>query len=320
MGYDYIALGGLARAQSKEILTILKSLQPHLTSQTRMHLFGVGRIYATPAFRHLGVTSFDSASPLRSAWLDSNANYHTRRGETYAAVRIPKVEGSGIRIKRILAAGISDQETLKKFIDSGVFETQEQPWYYQLNCEIKNHQWVRELRLARESHLRQKIQAYLARCDLFCPDYVFAPDILGESLLSLYLARLSWEEYRSKPRAYQLIGVVQIEGFMAKGLLRKNALFTNGRHNSNTLKTHLENFNQEVSSLSDKLKICHSFTDRILHDAVDINAYSNQGQGHQILADIFNDYHNYLITNQLMNFTLLEQEILNHFVKILMQH
>lgn len=36
-----------------------------------MHLFGVGRLNAVPVFRHLGVTSFDSASPLRKAWLDS---------------------------------------------------------------------------------------------------------------------------------------------------------------------------------------------------------------------------------------------------------
>ena len=105
-----------------------------------------------------------------------------------------------------------------------------------------------------------------------------------------------------------------IEGFMAKGLLRKNVMFTNGRHNSNTLQIHLSNFNQQfpgVNSFSSKLKICHSFSDRIIHDAVDIDAYSNQGRGNQIITEIVNDYHNYLITNQFMNFALLEQEILN---------
>lgn len=105
-----------------------------------------------------------------------------------------------------------------------------------------------------------------------------------------------------------------IEGFMAKGLLRKNVMFTNGRHNNNTLQTHLSNFNQQfpgVNSFSSKLKICHSFADRALHDGIDINNYAIQGQGHQILVDIINDYHHYLTTNQLMNFALLEQEILN---------
>jgi hypothetical protein len=75
MGYDYIALGGLARAPSKEIIEILKAIHPHLQSHVRLHLFGVARISAIPVLRHMGVTSFDSASPLRRAWLGSGANY-----------------------------------------------------------------------------------------------------------------------------------------------------------------------------------------------------------------------------------------------------
>lgn len=105
-----------------------------------------------------------------------------------------------------------------------------------------------------------------------------------------------------------------IEGFMAKGLLRKNVMFTHGRYRNQILQTHLATFNQQypgVNSFSSKLKVCHSFADRVLHDGVDINAYSNQAQGPQILADIVNDYHNYLTTNQFMDFALLEQEILN---------
>jgi DNA helicase-2/ATP-dependent DNA helicase PcrA len=105
-----------------------------------------------------------------------------------------------------------------------------------------------------------------------------------------------------------------IEGFMARGLLRKNVMFMHGRHNSRELEAHLGNFNRQfpgVRSFSSKLKVCHSFADRVLHDSVDLNAYLTQGQGHQILADIINDYHNYLITHQLIDFALLEQEILN---------
>lgn len=113
MGYDYIALGGLARAKTEDIIEILRAIQPHLKPHIRMHLFGVGRIDATLAFRHLGVTSFDSASSLRRAWLGSGDNYHTLEGEKYTAVRIPPVERSGLRIKRVVEAGISDVETLK---------------------------------------------------------------------------------------------------------------------------------------------------------------------------------------------------------------
>lgn len=114
MGYDYVALGGLARERSPKILEILQAICPHLTPNTRLHLFGVGRINAVPAFRHLGVTSFDSASPLRSAWLDSSANYHTLTGRTYTAARIPQVEKSSLRIKRLIDAGVSDREELKQ--------------------------------------------------------------------------------------------------------------------------------------------------------------------------------------------------------------
>lgn len=125
MGYEYIALGGLARTPSKQILEILKTIHPHLTSQTRMHLFGVGRLNAVPVFRHLGVTSFDSASPLRKAWLDSAANYHTFDGKTYAAIRIPRVDGAGVRIKRLLEAGVSDRKTLKRLEENALHTLRE---------------------------------------------------------------------------------------------------------------------------------------------------------------------------------------------------
>lgn len=114
MGYDYIALGGLARAQTREIVEILKSIRPHLQSNIRMHLFGVARLDAIPIFRHLGLTSFDSASALRRAWLDSSANYHAQSGQMYAAVRIPSVDGQSVRIKNIVEAGICDRDTLRK--------------------------------------------------------------------------------------------------------------------------------------------------------------------------------------------------------------
>ncbi|GAA6623054.1 hypothetical protein [Scytonema sp. NUACC26] len=96
------------------------------------------------------------------------------------------------------------------FIDSGVFENRGSPWYSQIHCEFQNDRWVRQLYLASEQQLRQKIKEYIKRCDEFSPDYVFAPDIFGEPLLSLYLARLAWEEYWTRQRTYTLIGVVQV--------------------------------------------------------------------------------------------------------------
>lgn len=114
MGYDYIALGGLARAQNSEILPILEAIHPHLQSHVRMHLFGVARIDTIPAFRHLGVTSCDSASPLRQAWLGVTANYHAMTGKRYAAIRVPPVANNGLRVKKLVAAGVADLPTLHK--------------------------------------------------------------------------------------------------------------------------------------------------------------------------------------------------------------
>jgi Queuine tRNA-ribosyltransferase len=115
MGYDYIALGGLARAQNREILPILEAIHPHLISTVRMHLFGVARTNAISAFRHLGVTSCDSASPLRQAWLGATANYYTPSDKRYAAIRVPPVDNkSGLRIKRLLEAGVADLKTLQQ--------------------------------------------------------------------------------------------------------------------------------------------------------------------------------------------------------------
>lgn len=96
------------------------------------------------------------------------------------------------------------------FIDSGVFEDKGKPWYRQIDCTFVNNRWVRELKLADCPQLRERLRIYFDRCDKFSPDYVFAPDVFGEPLISLHLARLAWEEYASRPRTYFLIGVVQI--------------------------------------------------------------------------------------------------------------
>lgn len=96
------------------------------------------------------------------------------------------------------------------FIDSGVFEDNKKPWYLQLDCTFTNDRWVRESKLASQEQLQKQFTTFFNRCDQFEPDYVFAPDVIREPLISLHLARIAWEEYSSKPRPYQLIGVVQV--------------------------------------------------------------------------------------------------------------
>jgi len=91
MGYRYIAVGGLVRSQTADIIKILHAVQSELRMETQVHLFGVSRPEHALTFAALGVTSFDSASRLRRAWMDGRKNYFL--GEKfYTAIRVPEAE------------------------------------------------------------------------------------------------------------------------------------------------------------------------------------------------------------------------------------
>ncbi|MCR4314756.1 MAG: tRNA-guanine transglycosylase DpdA [Planctomycetes bacterium] len=118
-GYDHIALGGLVRSKTHQIVEILDEIQNVRKPGVRIHLFGVARDEAIARFVKLGVTSFDSASPLRRAWLSTDNNYFLPE-ERFAAIRIPQtargrtakkiVEKSGrsiAEIERLEAAALS---------------------------------------------------------------------------------------------------------------------------------------------------------------------------------------------------------------------
>jgi len=108
MGYKHIALGGLARSKSEDIFEILKQISPLIPDDSyHIHLFGVARSpEIMESFHKLGITSFDSASPLRRAWLGSGHNYHTVEGKHYTAIRIPEAKGTRIK-KRMEQIGLS---------------------------------------------------------------------------------------------------------------------------------------------------------------------------------------------------------------------
>lgn len=88
MGYKYIAVGGLVRNTTDSILQTLRAVQEILPAHMQVHLFGVNRPEYVSAFGALGVTSFDSASWLRRAWMDGRVNYFLEN-ESFAAIRIP---------------------------------------------------------------------------------------------------------------------------------------------------------------------------------------------------------------------------------------
>lgn len=116
-GYQYIALGGLARTKTEKIYAILEVVAPVLSQDTDLHLFGVARDREGSEmrdFQKLGVTSFDSASYLRRAWMSANTNYFTEEGGRYAALRISPVYPSSPRVRSLLADGVATFDQLQK--------------------------------------------------------------------------------------------------------------------------------------------------------------------------------------------------------------
>jgi len=111
MGYEYIGIGGLVQYQSSFITNLLKTIEPLIRGKS-VHLFGISRPESVKEFEMLGVTSLDSASFLRKAWLRSGQNYLGPNGKWYAAVRIPDSDSARL-ISSACVKGYS-QEDLKQ--------------------------------------------------------------------------------------------------------------------------------------------------------------------------------------------------------------
>lgn len=94
MGYRLLALGGLVRASTPEVLAILAAVSRTLPSGVGLHLFGLSREALLPHLRGYRVVSVDSASALRQAWLSPDQNYHMP-DQAWCAIRVPQSEGRG---------------------------------------------------------------------------------------------------------------------------------------------------------------------------------------------------------------------------------
>lgn len=96
MGYDHLAIGGMARSSNQDIRETLQVIYPVLQEKDQvkmLHLFGVARLSLVPDLMHYGVTSADSSSPIRRAFLGTGEdNYWSQGGQKYAAIRVPEVK------------------------------------------------------------------------------------------------------------------------------------------------------------------------------------------------------------------------------------
>ena len=111
IGYTYIALGGLVRSTTQEILNTLEAIAKIRNKKTILHVFGVARLEAIEKFMGLGVASVDSAGMLRQAWLSSSSNYYSPDMNHYTAIRVPPSEN---KAKSCAKRNISLKTLVKK--------------------------------------------------------------------------------------------------------------------------------------------------------------------------------------------------------------
>ena len=93
MGYDYIAIGGVAKSPNEIIWLILDCIRETVVSAgVKLHLLGVARLELLEAYCQTNVVSCDSSSSLMKAFKSKTDNYQTP-AKNYTAVRIPPVRG-----------------------------------------------------------------------------------------------------------------------------------------------------------------------------------------------------------------------------------
>lgn len=104
MGYRHLALGGMVRSSDKDIRATLEAIQPILAQDSTLHIFGIARLSILPELLRLGVTSADSASPIRRAFLGTGEdNYWAHDGQRYAAIRVPKAEKGAAKKRGVIS-------------------------------------------------------------------------------------------------------------------------------------------------------------------------------------------------------------------------
>ncbi len=88
MGYRYIAIGGLVRNQTPEILRILRAVQPELQPGTQVHLFGVN-VLSKSNLREPEGDKLRQPLRLRRVWKDVRHNYFLG-DDAFTAIRVPE--------------------------------------------------------------------------------------------------------------------------------------------------------------------------------------------------------------------------------------
>lgn len=111
IGYNRIALGGMVPLKTRDIIDCLTAIDDIRTPATQLHLLGITRVDSMVDFAQHGVTSFDSTSAFRQAFMDDRRNFHTVDAD-FVAVRVPQVEGNTVLKRNILAGVVSQKDAV----------------------------------------------------------------------------------------------------------------------------------------------------------------------------------------------------------------
>lgn len=106
-GYTYIGLGGLANRPTRDIRDVVCEIRSAIPASVGLHVFGFNRVDRLEDFAGLGITSFDSSSPLIKAFRDGRHNYFAPSGNHYVALKITHLDEA--RIKRRIQSGQVEQ-------------------------------------------------------------------------------------------------------------------------------------------------------------------------------------------------------------------
>lgn len=166
-GHDYIGIGGMANSKAavvRDTVTgignVVKEYERSNETRVDTHVFGFAKTQAFDAIGTTGMTSFDSASMLRSAW-EGGSNYHLADGRKYDAIRIRMAnhrDSTEVQIEKALR-GQELLHSLRAFDKRSSIANAIERWYNQAHVtinELENylkahrHDEIYEQRLIRD--------------------------------------------------------------------------------------------------------------------------------------------------------------------------
>jgi hypothetical protein len=117
MGYDYLALGGTVPLKASQIKACVAAIREVIPRETRLHVLGFAKADNISEFLGMGITSFDTTSPLIRAFKDAKSNFYLPgSGSTlnyYTAIRVPQAIENP-KLMNLAKRGILHQEDLQK--------------------------------------------------------------------------------------------------------------------------------------------------------------------------------------------------------------